>query len=227
MKRILVFAPHPDDDVLGCGGSIAKWKARAYEVYVAYMSSGESGSLDYSKSDLQAIREEEARKAGLALGVDHFVFLHFPDGYIEMNRDSLIPLVKLIREVKPEWVYTPHSGDQVRDHLLTHQLVIEACRRAAGPWFQECTLAPHNVLNILGYEVWTPIQNPAYIEDITEYMPGKMEAILQHQSQISDIAYHEGIEGLNRYRGAMSGRGRYCECFEIVRICPNKDAQNE
>lgn len=163
------------------------------------------------------IREEEARKAATLLGVNELFFFRNPDGYLEFKRDSLVKIINLIREKKPVSVYIPHSQDQVRDHLVTHELVLEACRRAAGPWFQECDGAPWPVENIFGYEVWTPLQYPTYVEDISDFMEVKLDALRLHRSQLEEIPYDEAIKGLNRYRGIMTGEGDYCECFELLR----------
>jgi LmbE family N-acetylglucosaminyl deacetylase len=106
----------------------------------------------------------------------------------------------------------------VRDHHFTWQLVIEACTKAAGPWFQDCPTPPWSTSNILAYEVWTPLQQPSYIEDITSFMNDKLTALRCHQSQLEMIQYDEAVEGLNRYRGVMSGQGQYCEAFQVIKI---------
>ncbi|MGB4018385.1 MAG: PIG-L family deacetylase, partial [Syntrophomonadaceae bacterium] len=69
MARILVLAPHPDDDIIGCGGSIANLTAQGHEVVILYLTSGESGSLEMDPAQLARTREEEARRAGQLLGV--------------------------------------------------------------------------------------------------------------------------------------------------------------
>ncbi|MEN6348909.1 MAG: PIG-L deacetylase family protein [Syntrophomonas sp.] len=217
MYKILVFAPHPDDDLIGCGGSMAKHLQQGNKVSIAYLSSGDAGSLKYTKRKLQQIREKEAGKAAALLGVTDLHFFRMPDGYIEYNHENIIKMVTFIREQKPNWVYLPHGQDAIKDHRATHELVMEACNRAGGPWFQECGREPWTVENILGYEVWTPLQNINHIEDISEFMQVKLDALRLHQSQIEFIRYDDAIEGLDRYRGVMSGKGNYCECFQIIK----------
>jgi len=219
-ERVLVFAPHPDDDIIGCGGSIAKHIQQGREVTVVYMTSGESGSTTCPKIELAKIRTEEAVQAAkiLGLGEQDLVFLGKPDGYLLYSKDNIIELITLIRDKRPNLVYMPHQNDLHKDHVVTHELAAEACRRSGGPWFQECTGQPWNVENILGYEVWTPLQELSYIEDISDYMEIKLEALNQHESQLRDIQYEEGIKGLNQYRGIMTGKGNYCECFQVMRI---------
>lgn len=107
MKKILVFAPHPDDDVIGCGGSIAKHTKQGSKVTVVYMTSGDAGSLNYSKEELAQIREKEARSAAEILGVEDLIFLRNSDGYLEYNKENLVKIIELIRDKKTRFnLYT-------------------------------------------------------------------------------------------------------------------------
>ncbi|MGE5389625.1 MAG: PIG-L deacetylase family protein [Deltaproteobacteria bacterium] len=217
MRRIMVFAPHPDDDVLGCGGSIAKYAKQGHEVITVFMTSGEAGSLTCSCSELAVLRENEARQASEVLGVKETIFLGNPDGFLEYGRDNLVRIMDLLRSEKPHMVFLPHGLDGNEDHRVTHKLVLDACRRASGPWFQECPGTPWEVKTILAYEVWTPLQEVSYIEDITPHMEQKLAALRLHASQLEDIRYDEAIRGLNNYRGIMSGKGQFCECFQVLK----------
>jgi len=218
MKKVLIFSPHPDDDVIGCGESIAKHIKQGNKATVVYMTSGEAGSLKYSKEELAKIREDEAKNAAKVLGVEDIIFLRNPDGYLEYNKENLIKIIEIIREEKPNIVYIPHKNDAHKDHKTTYELVIEAVVRASGPWFQECKKEPWLVEVVLCYEVWTPLQEISYVEDITDFIEQKIKAIRQHKSQIQDVQYDEAARGLNRYRGIMTGKGKYCECFQVLRI---------
>jgi LmbE family N-acetylglucosaminyl deacetylase len=217
METILVLAPHPDDDILGCGGSMARHIQRGNHVAIVYMTSGEDGSLEYSAAELGLIREAEAKSAALKLGVTDLTFLRCPDGYLEYSKDNISRIVTIIRTKKPHIIYLPHSNDAVPDHRITYQLGLEGCRRAAGPWHQKCGQEPWSVKTILGYEIWTPLQEVGHSENISEFITPKIEAIQLHKSQTEHINYHEAIQGLNRYRGIMTGKGKYCECFQLIR----------
>ena len=216
-QTILVFAPHPDDDVLGCGGTLIKWARQGKSITVVYLTSGEAGSIHFSKEELLEKREEEAHRAIRIMGINDCIFLHQPDGGIEVCTEVLDAVVELLRQKRPEVVFLPHREDVHRDHLKTHELVVEACRRAAGPWHQQCASSSWEVNWILAYEVWAPLREIHLVEDISEFMKIKINALREHQSQLSDIAYDEAISGLNRYRGITSGRGQYCECFQIIK----------
>lgn len=217
MKKIIVFAPHPDDDLIGCGGSIAKHVKQGNEVTIVYMTSGDAGSLKYSKNELAEIREEESKKAREIIAINDLIFLKNQDGYLEYNKENLIKLIELIRKIKPNVVYVPHELEAHKDHQVTHELVIEAVGRASGPYFQECKGERWSVQTILCYEVWTPLQKFSYVEDITQFIDLKIKALEQHKSQIQHVKYDDAVRGLNRYRGIMSGCGKYCECFQVFK----------
>jgi N-acetylglucosamine malate deacetylase 1 len=215
--NVLVVAPHPDDDVIGCGGSIAKHVSLGHIVHVVYMTSGDAGSIKIPKNVLGEIREREAVAAITVLGVTKHTFLRIPDGYVVVSDDILKRFIEIIRETKPNVIYIPHALDAHRDHKRTHKIVFEAVRRAGDEAFQECKGKPWRVGTVLCYEIWTPLQSVEYVEDVTPFMDKKLEALRKHASQISIVPYDDSVKGLNRYRGGMTGRGTFCECFQILR----------
>lgn len=219
-EGIMVFAPHPDDDIIGCAGSIAKHVQQGRRVRVVYLTTGDAGSLTCPKPELAKVRSKEAVQAAAVLGLveSDLIFLNNPDGYLPYSAENLVLLVNLIRKYRPSLVYLPHAQDQPKDHRVTHELVLEACRRAGGPWFQECSGEPWAAETLLGYEIWNPLSTVAYTEDITEFIDLKLKALQQHQSQLKAVDYAEAIKGLNRYRGIMTGKGNYCECFQVLNI---------
>lgn len=216
MKRVLVFAPHPDDDVIGCGGSMAKHIANGNSVAVVFMTSGDIGSLSYSPAEIVAIREGEARKAGEFLGVSAVHFFKNPDGHLHCSWENLIRITSLLRDYRPHIVYIPHKHDRHRDHRITHSLVVEACMWSGSPRAQECGCRPWNIDVVLCYEVGTPLTEVNYVEDISDFFAVKVEAVRLHASQTANREYDEAVGGLNRFRGITTGRGKYCECFQII-----------
>jgi len=216
MEKLLIFAPHPDDDIIACGGTIASNIAQGNKVAIVYLSSGEAGSLSHSPAELIDIREEEATRAAALLGVTELLFLHIPDGYICWGKEIIDSLVSIIRAQHPTMVFLPHAGEAVRDHRQSSHLVLEACQRAAGPWFPACG-EPWPVDKVMAYEVWTPLSQYNLAVDISDFMQIKLAALREHKSQLAAIAYDEAVQGLNRYRGLTSGVGQYCECFQLIK----------
>ena len=101
---------------------------------------------------------------------------------------------------------------------LSESLCLEAINRAGEQCFQELKGSPWLVKTVLCYEVWTPLPRFSYIEDISDFIDIKLEALNQHQSQIQRIPLDEAVRCFNRYRGVMTGRGLFCECFQLVRV---------
>jgi LmbE family N-acetylglucosaminyl deacetylase len=214
--QALVVAPHPDDDVIGCGGSIIHLIRNGHTVTVVYMTLGEAGSLVYPKEELRRIREAEAHEAASFMGVDDLIFLQNADGCLSADAENLTCLTRIIRAKRPGILYFPHAGEGCRDHRITHEICAEAVKRARGAWFQECPGEPWSVENVLCYEVWTPLTEVSYVEEISDCVDLKLDALRCHRSQLASIHYDEAVRGLNRYRGVMTGRGVYCECFQIL-----------
>jgi len=207
--RIMVFAPHQDDDIIGCGGSIAKHVKHKRDVTIVYMTSA-TGSKKYSKAEQQKIRDDEARQAATVLGVTELIFLRQDDRLFTYKDEIAGTILQLLQDKKPHVVYIPHKYDAHADHMLTYVVVMQAVAAAKslpGSWV---------VPTILSYEVWTPLQTVSHKENISDYIDLKMDALQKHQSQLQDKRYDDAIKGLNHYRGIMLRKGPYCECFELI-----------
>jgi N-acetylglucosamine malate deacetylase 1 len=215
--KILVFSPHPDDDLIGCGGSIAKHINNKNEVTTVYMTSGGAGSSKYSKEELVRIREGEAKEAAKIIGVQRLIFLRNEDGYLKYNRNILLKVIHIIRNEKPDLAYIPHQDDGHSDHKETNKIVAEAIERTGCSCFQECKGKPWTVNKLLSYEIWTPLQKISYVEDISDFMQMKLNALECHKSQMEEMNYKDAVKSLNRYRGIISGEGKYAECFQVLK----------
>ena len=190
--NILIIAAHPDDEVLGCGGSIAKWTKDNHQVHVLIMAEGVT-SRDKSRNRIARKQEisrleKSAIKASKMLGVKSVEILHHPDN--RMDSIDLLDVVKSIEErikyLKPEMVVTHHEGDLNIDHQITHQSVITACRPQPG----------QTVKRILAFEVpssteWqSPTYNqpfiPNWFEDISDTFELKIKALESYQSEMRE-----------------------------------------
>ncbi|WP_033289265.1 PIG-L deacetylase family protein [Amycolatopsis jejuensis] len=216
--QVTVFAPHPDDEIIGCGGSVVNWLRSGAEVSFVYLCNGDAGSQAMSRAELGAVRKAEATAGAAHLGVTDLVFLDQTDGCLAETRTLLTTLIDLIREKRPDVAYLPHATDGHPDHIVTHQLVTKAAGIAAGPWWPESTGAPWAIDLQLAYEVWTPIQRPTHLEDTTDALDLQLEALSHHGSQLDTMPYDAFIRGLGSYRGATLGAGRSAEAFEVLRL---------
>ena len=217
-KTVLAIGAHPDDIEIGCGGTLALLKRQGARLIYVIVSSGEEGSLTIAPKKLGALRESEAQKAGKVLGAAEVCFLHEPDGLTSFSKETKLKLMALLRKHRPDIVFTHTKSDQSPDHRVVHDLTIDAIRGASGPWYPGAKGQPHSVAEIFAYEVWSPLNSPQTVVDISSTMALKLKALACHESQIADVNYVEAVKGLARYRGVMSlGGSEYGEAFEIIR----------
>jgi N-acetylglucosamine malate deacetylase 1 len=214
--KTIVFAAHPDDEIIGCGGSLAKY-VNKNETTIVYLTSGDAGSLTCGKTELSEIRENEAKKAASTLGISDLIFLRNPDGFLQCNKENLIKITNIIREKKPNIMYTHSSKDMHPDHKNTNELTKRASFMAGSSSFQEINGKPWIPNIIYTFEIMTPFQTPQYYEDITQFMDLKLDALKLHETQ-KNLHCEEWVEGLNKYRGGTSGIGKYAEAFKILRM---------
>lgn len=222
MKNILVIAPHPDDEVLGCGGIIKKYAGLGNQVFVLVVTRGTPKY--YSEEKIQNVRSE-ARKAHELLGVKETYFLdfHAPELDVTSNAEISIAIAKIIKSLEIKDLYIPHRGDIHHDH----RVVFEASLVAARP------VNNQSVRNIYAYETlseteWAaPFSDEAFIpthfEDITDTFEYKNKAMLCFKSQVKPFPNTrslEVIEALAKFRGATVGFER-AEAFMTIRTINN------
>lgn len=137
-KRIIVFAPHPDDGVLGCGGTIAKRISQGYDVLMVVLTDGRyafSNVLGINSNptpeDMKAIRMEEVKNGIKVLGMSEkqLLFLNFEDSSLESNeREVKQKILKILKENHPVEVYFPCDKEYHKDHLVTNRVLEGACK---------------------------------------------------------------------------------------------------
>ncbi len=217
-KRILAIGTHPDDIEIGCGGTLARLHDNGYQLTFIIATSGEEGMKDLPKEHIQNIREDEALSSGRYLGASEIIFLREPDGLTSFSKDTKIRLISIIRDIKPDIVFTHAKSDRFPDHTHVHALTMAAVQAAQGPWYPQASGSPFRVKTIFGYEVWNPINEIGIAYDITDSIEKKIEALRFHKSQIHEINYLSAIRGLAAYRGAMTQTGHFAEAFEILKL---------
>jgi len=207
----MVFAPHPDDDILGCGGTLAQHIQHGAEVLIVYMTSGDAERVSGTTAqELAHIREKEAKNGAAKVGISDLIFLRYPDGKLEASRDAIDQVVNLIGSYKPELVYIPHKRDAHKDHHTTFLIITAAINELLSGY------SDWKAPLVLCYEVWTPLQKYTHKIDISGSIDIKLDALAEHKSQVSapsSTNYLEAVKALNRYRGIMTWTGMYGECF--------------
>jgi len=205
-ENILLFAPHPDDAVFSCGGTILKSVRSGKHFTIVYMTGGAKGaSRPNQPNQLVKKRKEEAKEGAAVIGVNRLVFLDFPDLGLQKARDALDRTREILSTSKPDSLFFPFFLDAHPDHRATADIL--------GALLQEGSFKGSCYL----YETWTPL--PANIlVDISSEIEDKIKAVRCHRSQISETDLDDFARALNRYR-AMGTRARlrdYAEAFLYV-----------
>lgn len=212
MISILILAAHPDDEVLGCGGTIAKLADQGATVNVAFLADGvfsRSGGIETHQAELIA-RRAASQKACNILGVNCVYFGEFPDNRMDTIAllDIIKPIEALIAKYQPNTVFTHHSGDVNIDHQCIHEAVVTACRPQRG----------NPVKTLLCFEIpssteWqlpgsAPIFAPNWFIDISDTLNRKLAALNAYATELRDWPHPrsmQGVESLARWRGATVG----------------------
>jgi len=189
----------------------------------ACLTSGEQGSGTVPPAELGPAREGEARAAVSLLGADpaDVTFARFGDGQVSpYDLTQAEAVIRLLRQVRPEVLYLPHEHDGSFDHEAAHRLVLRAADMAGSRNFAHLG-EPHWVPCVLGYEVWSPISRPSYLEDISAFTKAKAAALGCYSSQAGKgggQASHVGPAGLAlaAHRGAAT-TGGHREAFTVIR----------
>ncbi|MDQ1295438.1 MAG: N-acetylglucosamine malate deacetylase 1 [Actinomycetota bacterium] len=219
-RKLLVFAPHPDDEVIGCVGPIRRALSCGTSVVIVYVTSGDQG-VD---GCCGAQREAEAVEALRALGAgrSRLIFMKIPDGGIcPEDPGQFEAVLALIRDERPDMVILPHEAEGSFDHVQTHRLVWRALAMS-GSRNHPRAGAPHWVPTALSYEVWTPMASPAHFVDLDgDDAEAKAVALSCYRSQSKGDSQPEyaGVGGLSlaRFRGAMT-IGGHREAFGVLRL---------
>jgi LmbE family N-acetylglucosaminyl deacetylase len=211
---VLVVAAHPDDEVLGCGGTIARHADAGDQVQVLIVAEGAT-SRQQQRDRIQAGDELSAlalaaQKAGSILGAAGVELLDLPDNRLDsLDRLDLIKrLEECIERHRPQVVYVHHAGDVNVDHRRLHEAVVTACRPTPG----------HPVQRLLSFEVassseWqppgsAPVFQPNWFVDISDQWRRKREALVAYASEMRPWPHArslEALEHLARWRGAQVG----------------------
>jgi LmbE family N-acetylglucosaminyl deacetylase len=206
--NVLVIAPHPDDETIGCGGALCLHQQRGDRVVVAFLTSGELGLKHLPREKARTIREKEAKAAAKILGVTRIHFLRQPDWMLgDHIKTAARALQPILRAERPHLVYTPHAAEAHPDH----QAALLVLRLALKTW-----RAPAPELR--AYEVWTPLTAHDHIEDISRAMARKLKALRAHRSQLREFNYERAVCGLNSFRGELGAKCRYAEVFQSVTL---------
>ena len=221
-RRLLVVCAHPDDEVLGCGGTVARLVKEDFEAFTLIL--GEGVTSRYADRNKKFVEKElsdlkrQALRANEILGVKEVFFESFPDN--RFDSVDLLDIVKVVEkvknEVKPEVILTHSRHDLNKDHRITYEAVLTATRPIAG----------ETVRGIYSFEVLSSTEwnypygfSPNLYFNIEDTLELKLEAMKAYSLELREFPHPRSIEGIKikaKQRGMEAGL-RYAEAFEVVR----------
>ncbi len=225
-KKVLIVAAHPDDEVLGCGGTIARLAREGNTVYTLILGEGITSRDDRRDRGKRVWEIKELKKqverAGKILSIKNSFVFDFPD-----NRFDTVPLLDIIKtiekikkRVNPDVVFTHHHGDLNMDHQITFKAVMTAFRPLKGERTREilCFETPSstewNTSSPLNYFM------PDYFVDISRTLKAKIKALKEYKSEAGTFPHPrspEAVEIAAKNRGVQVGTTA-AEAFKVVRI---------
>lgn len=221
-KRILIVAAHPDDEVLGCFGTVARLIDEGYEAYTLILGEGKTSRdikrIVKNKKDEIELLHTEIIKANKAIGVKKIFVESFPDN--RFDSVNLLDIVKVVskvkEEVKPDIIFTHYEYDLNIDHQITFRAVLTATRPLSNEYVKEIYS-----FEILSSTEWNyPLSfDPDTFYDISNTITLKLEAMKKYNSELCEYPHPRSIEGIElnaKYNGMRVGK-RYAEAFKCIR----------
>lgn len=219
-RRVAAIVAHPDDEVLGCGGTLRRHVLAGDAVSIVILADGETSreTLGQTEAAIER-RSTAAQQAAAILGVANIQMHSLPDN--RLDGETLLDIVKIVErhigEIRPDIVYTHHAGDLNVDHRRVHEAVVTACRPQLG----------HPVETLLFFEIassteWQPPLSaspflPNWFVDISGTLATKLEALTAYGHEMRDWPHprsYRGVEHLARWRGAVVG----CDAAEAFML---------
>jgi LmbE family N-acetylglucosaminyl deacetylase len=222
--NILVIAAHPDDEVLGCGGTIAKLAQENHNVYIAILGEGitsRSANREQANDKLIENLRDDSKQVAKRLGASDLFQYDLPD-----NRFDTLPLLDIIKlienlleRVQPEVIYTHHHGDLNIDHAVLHRAVVTATRPVSGCAVRELYAFEVPSSTDWAFGQFVPVFRPNVFVDIGDTLETKIQAMALYSSEVRSFPHPRSavaLRAIAQSRGSSAGLAA-SEAFELVR----------
>jgi len=212
-KTALSLAAHPDDAEFLCAGTLALLAQKGWQIHIATMTPGDGGTKEYSREEISRIRTAEAAKSAAILGGQYHC-LWCDDVLIMYDRETLLKVIRLVREVRPTVVFAPSPSDYMVDHEMASRLAMTACFSAGVvnvdtgpakgfepvPYLFYCDASGGK--DIFGKEIV-----PDILVDVSSVMHTKEKMLACHRSQADWLKKHHNIEYIGSMKQFSAKRG--------------------
>jgi LmbE family N-acetylglucosaminyl deacetylase len=207
VKKVLVLAPHPDDETIGCGGTIALYAINDAEVYVAVVSDGgKISDVSAGESiDIVEMRKQESNEASKILGIKQTYFLGFPDGKLESYKDEIKGKIEdIVVKFQPDIIFSPSPLDYHADHMAISEVALLLLNRMPG-------------LMVAFFGIYETVRFNLLV-DITDVLHLKEKAILSYKYSLFGCpgVFVEAVKGFNIFNAFHTRQKRYYEAFYLV-----------
>jgi LmbE family N-acetylglucosaminyl deacetylase len=223
--RSLVVAAHPDDEVLGCGGTIARLASQGEDVHILIVAEGatsRAGHRSEANPVLVSDLADAARDAGALLGAKQVRLLGFPDN--QLDTVPLLEIVKrietVIEDVAPSTVYCHHGGDLNIDHQVVFRAVLTATRPVPASTVRAVYAFEVASSTEWAFQRLSPVFRADTFFDVSAVLDTKLRALERYEGEVRRFPHprsREAVEAIARRWGSVAGV-RAAEAFETVRV---------
>ncbi len=215
VETVLVLAPHPDDEVIGPGGSLCHYIDNGSSVTVLYLTDG--GASGANRQQLVDTRRREAESVGREFGIRQ-VFWNQRDTRLTSDRETVGQLAELIEQIQPTVIFLPHYFDHHFDHFATNQILADTLKQL-----------PNLAAEIVGYEVWDNVWLPNYVVNVSKQFSRKCDLMNRYQTPLEAMDFIKLMECratvhymLHVSHGLKHGQTGFAEAFcrfDIATYC--------
>lgn len=218
MKKVLVIAPHPDDETLGCGGTLLKHRANGDQIYWLMVTNVDEKN-GWTKERVES-RQKEIEMVSQMYGFTKTFKLDFPTTKLDIIpiSDIIGEILRVINEIKPEIIYLPNRSDVHTDHQIVFNAAYSCTKNFRFPFIEEILIYETISETEFGAALNENAFIPNVFNDISDYFERKMEIFNVYESEIMSSPLPRSInsiESFNRHRGSRIGK-KYAEAFSLL-----------
>jgi N-acetylglucosamine malate deacetylase 1 len=205
-ENVLVISPHPDDEIIGCGGTLIKMIQEGSSVSVVQLTDGSNTSAfkDFSGTERKTIRLDEAKIVAKKIGFSELVFFREVDHFLACTGDNVEKLSGILNRLQPKAIFVPFINDTHPDHIAANEILSTA--------LQACALDLASV-KVVSYEVWTFVPPNTYCI-IDNQFDKKTDVLRKYRTAMKFIDYVRCCESLNAYHSyTLLGKKGFVEVF--------------